>query len=63
LTDEVAKLKRIDNSISDNNVGSSPMIEQIEQCEQLKKFCLKQMKMETPTAEEEKADQKAEAQK
>jgi hypothetical protein len=33
LTDEVAKLKKIDNAILDNAVGSSPMFEQIEQCE------------------------------
>ena len=56
LNDEISKLKKIDNSISDNAVGSSPMFDQIEQCEQLKKYCMKKMKMEEPTAEEEKAD-------
>ena len=62
-TDEIEKLKKIDNAINDLAVGSSPMFEQIEQCEQLKKFCMKQMKKDQPPTEEEKAEQKADAQK
>jgi hypothetical protein len=61
--DEIDKLKKIDDAISDNSVVTSPMFEQIEQCEQLKKFCLKQMKKDQPQTEEEKAEQKAEAQR
>lgn len=63
VTDEIAKLKKIENAITDSNVGSSPMFDQIEQCEQLKKFCLKQMQKGKPLTEEEKADEKEEAQK
>lgn len=61
--DEIEKLKKIDNAITDGTIGASPMFEQIEQCEQLKKFCLKQMKKNEPQTEEEKAEEKAEAQK
>jgi hypothetical protein len=32
-TDEIEKLKKIDAAILDQAIGSSPMFEQIEQCE------------------------------
>jgi hypothetical protein len=62
-SDEIEKLKKIEAAINDSTIGSSPMFEQIEQCEHLKKFCLKQMKKDEPKTEEEKAEEKKEAQK
>lgn len=41
---EVEALNRIQEQIDDHSVGSNPLFEHIELCEQLKKYCLKQLK-------------------
>ena len=42
---EIEQLDRIEQAIKDNALGTNPMFEQIEQCEQLKKFCQKKLSM------------------
>jgi len=62
--DEVEKLKRFDADIDDNGLATSPLCEQIEQCDTLTVFCKKQIeKINNPEAakEEEKKETKEEA--
>lgn len=47
---EIDMVKKLDEALLDNSVGTNPLFDHIEQCESLKKYCQKQMKQE---AEEE----------
>lgn len=55
--DEIDQLNKIIASIEDQSVGANPFFEQIEQCEQLTKFCQKQKaKLTGEPAQQEEPD-------
>jgi len=60
-SDEIEKLKRYDADIADDALKSSPLFEQIEQCEYLTNFCKKQMNKEEPSEAPKKEETKEEA--
>lgn len=44
---EVDQLAKLDEALLDEAVGNNPLYAQIETCEQLKKYCAKQLKTQT----------------
>mmetsp|Transcript_25153 Transcript_25153/g.38967 ORF Transcript_25153/g.38967 Transcript_25153/m.38967 type:complete len:236 (-) Transcript_25153:213-920(-) len=54
---EIDELAEIQASISDTAIGSNPLFDHIEQCEQLKSFCQKQLQKSKLSPEEKAAEE------
>jgi len=45
---EIEHVEKLNEALKDNAVGTNPMFEHIELCENLKRYCQKQLKPEEP---------------